>query len=72
MAFDSTLFEPSALKARVAGSGDIHARAVARLEDTLLEAALSHTGGRRAEAAAALGIGRNTLSRKLAGREPRE
>ncbi len=55
-----------------AGAGDIHARAVARLEDTLLEAALSHTGGRRAEAAAALGIGRNTLNRKLAGREPRE
>ena len=56
----------------VTAAADIHARAIARLDETLLQAALAHTGGRRAEAAAALGIGRNTLSRKLAGREPRD
>ena len=43
----------------------VHARAVERLEAVLLDAALRHTGGRRAEAAARLGLGRNTLSRKL-------
>ena len=31
----------------------------------LLEAALAHTGGRRSEAATRLGLGRNTLTRKL-------
>lgn len=53
-----------------AGIGDIHARALAHLDQTLLRTALTHTGGRRAEAAAALGIGRNTLTRKLADPVP--
>ncbi|MGN7727198.1 nitrogen regulation protein NR(I) [Luteimonas sp. 22616] len=52
-------------------SGDtgIHAEALERFDRALLEAALAHTGGRRAEAAQRLGLGRNTLTRKLgAGR----
>ena len=40
------------------------AEAVEQLERCLIEEALKATGGRRAEAARLLGIGRNTLSRK--------
>ncbi|KRD73945.1 nitrogen regulation protein NR(I) [Lysobacter sp. Root983] len=47
------------------GAQDIHAHARDRFDRTLLEAALEHTGGRRSEAAARLGLGRNTLTRKL-------
>ncbi|MEG3193254.1 nitrogen regulation protein NR(I) [Lysobacter sp. D1-1-M9] len=54
-----------------AGTRDIHATARERLDRVLLEAALEHTGGRRAEAAARLGLGRNTLSRKLKPAPPR-
>ena len=48
-----------------AGREDIHGAARERFDRALLEAALEHTGGRRAEAAARLGLGRNTLTRKL-------
>ena len=44
---------------------DLHAQARDTLDTTLLEVALSLTGGRRTEAAARLGVGRNTLTRKL-------
>ena len=57
-----------------AGDADLHAQARARFDQVLLEAALEHTGGRRAEAAARLGLGRNTLTRKLGagrGRRPK-
>jgi len=37
-----------------------------RFERTLIEKALAHTGGRRIEAAGLLGIGRNTITRKIA------
>ncbi|NUO75356.1 MAG: nitrogen regulation protein NR(I) [Lysobacter sp.] len=47
------------------GAQDIHAQARERFDRALLEAALEHTGGRRTEAAARLGLGRNTLTRKL-------
>ena len=47
------------------GAAGIHARARERLDRALLEAALAHTGGRRSEAASRLGLGRNTLTRKL-------
>jgi len=47
------------------GGEGLHAQARERLDRVLLEAALEHTGGRRAEAAARLGLGRNTLTRKL-------
>lgn len=39
--------------------------ALSLFEHTLIKAALKHTGGRRQEAAKLLGIGRNTLTRKL-------
>ena len=48
-----------------AGAVDLHAQARDTLDTTLLEVALSLTGGRRTEAAARLGVGRNTLTRKL-------
>ncbi|HRP73065.1 MAG TPA: nitrogen regulation protein NR(I) [Luteimonas sp.] len=55
-----------------AGETDLHARARERFDHALLEAALEHTGGRRTEAAARLGLGRNTVTRKLGtSRRPR-
>jgi two-component system nitrogen regulation response regulator GlnG len=48
-----------------AGDGDLHAQARERLEQALFDAALDHTGGHRGEAAARLGLGRNTLTRRL-------
>ena len=48
-----------------AGDTDLHADALARLERALFDAALAHTGGHRSQAAARLGLGRNTLTRKL-------
>ena len=53
-----------------AGRSDLHARASERLEQVLFEAALAATGGHRQQAAARLGLGRNTLSRKLGARKP--
>lgn len=47
------------------GAQGLHAEARERLDRTLLEAALHLTQGRRAEAAARLGLGRNTVTRKL-------
>ncbi len=47
------------------GRDDIHSQALERFERAVLDAALEHTGGRRTEAAARLGLGRNTLARKL-------
>ena len=41
-------------------------RAQPAFERTLIQTALGHTGGRRVEAAARLGWGRNTLTRKIA------
>jgi two-component system, NtrC family, nitrogen regulation response regulator GlnG len=55
-----------------AGERDLHADARARFDQVLFDAALAHTGGHRSEAAAKLGLGRNTLTRKLGpGRKPR-
>ena len=47
------------------GADGIHGDARERLDQVLLEVALEHTGGRRSEAAARLGLGRNTVTRKL-------
>ncbi|MEL1263364.1 nitrogen regulation protein NR(I) [Pseudoxanthomonas putridarboris] len=47
------------------GAGSLHAEARERLDRTLLEVALEITHGRRAEAAVKLGVGRNTVTRKL-------
>ena len=49
-----------------AESRDLHAAAMARLDHVLLQEALARTGGHRGEAARLLGLGRNTVTRKLA------
>ena len=54
-----------ATQALAAGDADIHARAREALDRVLLEAALAASGGHRQHAAEALGVGRNTLTRKL-------
>lgn len=54
------------------GRSDLHATALAELERVLLEAAMAAHDGHRQHAAEALGLGRNTLARKLGGpRKPR-
>ena len=54
-----------ALAALADGEVDIHARARAGLDQTLMRAALELHEGHRQIAATALGVGRNTLTRKL-------
>jgi len=51
--------------ALAAGEVDIHTRARDALDQTLLQAALQAHEGHRQNAAQALGVGRNTLTRKL-------
>jgi len=61
-----------AARALADGEAEIHARAREVLDRVLLEAALAAHDGHRQHAAAALGVGRNTLTRKLgASRERR-
>ena len=48
-----------------AGAEGVHAEARELFDRTLLEVALQFTHGRRAEAASRLGVGRNTVTRKL-------
>ncbi|WP_282275829.1 nitrogen regulation protein NR(I) [Stenotrophomonas sp. PS02297] len=51
------------------GASGLHAEVRERMEAVLLEAALAATDGHRGDAAARLGLGRNTVTRKLgAGR----
>ncbi|HZX31810.1 MAG TPA: nitrogen regulation protein NR(I) [Rhodocyclaceae bacterium] len=58
------------------GVGDVHGLLSQTFERILISRALAHTGGRRIEAAQALGIGRNTITRKIqelgieGGKEP--
>ena len=54
------------------GEADIHNRARETLDRVLLEAALAAHGGHRQNAAAALGVGRNTLTRKLGASRQRK
>jgi two-component system, NtrC family, nitrogen regulation response regulator GlnG len=59
------------------GEADIMPALSRTFEKTLIAKALAHTGGRRMEAASLLGIGRNTITRKIAelgieGDEPPE
>ncbi len=49
-----------------AGESDLHGQARTRLDRVVLDAALAHTRGHRSDAAARLGLGRNTVTRKLA------
>jgi two-component system nitrogen regulation response regulator GlnG len=52
-------------KALGSGSKDILSTAIPDFEQTMIEAALEYTGGRKKDAAQLLGWGRNTLTRKL-------
>jgi len=54
-----------AVQALADGEVDIHTRAREALDHTLLQVALETHEGHRQHAAAALGVGRNTLTRKL-------
>ncbi len=47
------------------GEANVHGILFQRFECVLISRALAHTGGRRIEAALALGIGRNTIARKI-------
>jgi len=47
------------------GDNDIYHQLNAGFEKTLIQTALHHTGGRKQDAAKLLGLGRNTLTRKL-------
>ena len=47
------------------GDGQVHEKLTHSFERVLITRALAHTGGRRIEAALALGIGRNTITRKI-------
>ena len=47
------------------GQSNVLRQALPLFESIMIEAALRHTGGRKAEAAELLGWGRNTLTRKL-------
>src|SRR5690606_21135605 len=49
----------------LAGVPDLNAQARLAFDRTLLQAALAHCNGHRGEAASALGLGRNTVTRKL-------
>jgi two-component system nitrogen regulation response regulator GlnG len=44
---------------------ELHEKLLRAFERTLILRALNHTGGRRIEAAQSLGIGRNTITRKI-------
>lgn len=46
-------------------SGHVYEKMTRIFEKTLITRALAHTGGRRVEAAQILGIGRNTITRKI-------
>jgi two-component system nitrogen regulation response regulator GlnG len=53
-------------RALVRGESDLMDRLSRDFEKILIAQALAHTGGRRIEAATLLGIGRNTITRKIA------
>ena len=48
-----------------ADEGQLHEKLINCVERVLIARALAHSGGRRVEAATALGIGRNTITRKI-------
>mgnify|MGYP001819400701 FL=1 len=61
----SEALEAWARKALLNGHRDLMSEARSELERVILACALEHTGGKRVEAAKLLGLGRNTLTRKL-------
>jgi two-component system nitrogen regulation response regulator GlnG len=67
----SVALAEAARAALARGEAELHAKLRARFDQILLEAGLEHSGGHRQHAAQALGLGRNTLTRKL-GARPRK
>ena len=61
-----TALEQEVDRLLLCGGGQVHDVLVQAFERILISRALAHTGGRRIEAALALGIGRNTITRKIA------
>jgi len=59
-------------KALFSGQPDLMSTVRGEFEKVILDCALEHTGGKRVEAARLLGLGRNTLTRKLNEFEERE
>src|SRR5690606_15308613 len=60
-------------RARLAADAqDLHGDARERMERILFDAALEFTGGHRGDAAARLGLGRNTLTRRLGRKQNRK
>jgi two-component system nitrogen regulation response regulator GlnG len=57
--------EAEAMSMLVAGRTDVWDALVNRVEAKLIQTALANTRGRRIEAAQKLGIGRNTITRKI-------
>ena len=57
--------EAEALSLLASGRTDVWDVLTRRFETSLIQAALSTTRGRRIEAAQKLGIGRNTITRKI-------
>ncbi|MFT3777017.1 MAG: nitrogen regulation protein NR(I) [Ottowia sp.] len=57
--------EAEAARLLAGGQADVWDRLVGRVESRLIHAALTSTRGRRIEAAQRLGIGRNTITRKI-------
>ena len=54
-------------KALMEGTPNIHEHFINRVEKILIESALHYSKGRKADAANILGIGRNTITRKISG-----
>jgi two-component system nitrogen regulation response regulator GlnG len=54
------------------GDREVHAQLRERFDRVLLETALEHTAGHRQQAAEILGLGRNTLTRKLGASRSRK
>ena len=61
----SELLEKTAEREIAAGHQDVMDRLTEQFESILIKTALRHTHGRRIEAAQKLGIGRNTITRKI-------
>jgi two-component system nitrogen regulation response regulator GlnG len=57
--------EVQAMNLLVEGRTDVWDELTKRFEATLIQTALAHTKGRRIDAAHKLGIGRNTITRKI-------
>jgi two-component system nitrogen regulation response regulator GlnG len=67
------LLSAQALQRLQQGERAIHAGFKAQFDQSLLEAALRYSGGHRQQAAQLLGLGRNTVTRKLgSGRKPKD